>query len=512
MTDERIDITTPSYEEMYYPSTPAIKFIEFIKQFADESNKSALVHYMICDAIMSTRPLNVIQCSRGIGKTTTAEYSVIYAMIFGTFPGIKNQIDYCLFLGDSEDNGVKQFIENVFLKITGNEQFDALITVDKKVKNELVVSVGSRKFWLVGRGAKQSPRGTKRGKLGEIRPQLLIADDVTNEDDAKSELEREEIKTRFNRAFLPALEPGNNKVILIGTPQHEDDIILTKMRNKEWNRVKLPICSTWRADLPEDEFHGAWEDRFPYAEVMSIYRQYKEDGDESGFMQEYMLELMDESDRMFPDENIKYYKYDDVKTKMDNMNMYISCDFNATDSKSADYGVILVVGVTSNGDWLVLDGVFGRFKPTESIDHLFRLVHIYQPLGVGFERIAFQSWSDQWIRQEMIRRNSYFNIVELPDNQKKKKILRISGLEPRFNMKKILLPSDHRKKLIDELVHELKLTTRKECKARHDDAIDTLANFTQMNLVSPGKDSTYNFEKGTFESATLEDFRDSTTF
>ncbi len=496
---ERIDITQPDYSEMYYPSTEAIKFIEFIKQFANESNKSALVHYMIVDAIMSPKPLNVIQCSRGIGKTTTAEYSVIYAMLFGTFPGIKNQIDYCLFLGDSEDNGVKQFVENVFLKITGNEQFEALIKIDKKVKNELVVSVGSRKFWLVGRGAKQSPRGTKRGRLGEIRPQLLIADDVTNEDDAKSELEREEIKTRFNRAFLPALEPGNNKVILIGTPQHEDDIILTKMRNKEWNRVKLPICSTWRADLPEDEFSGAWEDRFPYKEVMAIYKQYKEDGDESGFMQEYMLELMDESDRMFPDENLVTYSYDDIKNKLPNMNVYISADFNAKETKHGDFGSILVLGVTNNNDWLILDGVFGRFKPTESIDHLFRLCRIYDPIGVGMEKVAFQEWGEQWIRQEMIRRNIYFNIMYMSDNSKKKKILRISSLEPRFNMKKVMLPSDHRKKLIDELTHELKLTTRKECKARHDDLIDCLANFTQMQMTAPGKNETFNFDKGTFE-------------
>ena len=498
----RYDVVTPDYAELvdnYTPHVESIKFLEFIKQFANESNKSALIHYIIADSIFSDKPLNVIQCSRGIGKTTMSEYAVIYGMLFGRFPGIKNELNYCLFLGDSEDNGVKQFIENVYLKITGNEQLNALINVDKKVKNELIVSVGSRKFWLVGRGAKQSPRGTRRGKLGEIRPQLLIADDVTNEDDAKSELEREEIKTRFNRAFLPALEPGSNKVILIGTPQHEDDIILTKMRNKEWNRVKLPICSTWRADLGEEEFFGAWEDRFPYGEVMNLYKQYKEDGDESGFMQEYMLELMDEADRMFPDENIVYYKFDDVKNKLDNMNIYISADFTATDSKNADYGVMLVLGVTNNNDWLILDGVFGRFKPNESIDHLFRLVSIYKPLGVGFERIAFQNWAEKWIRQEMIRRNNYFNIIELPDNQRKKKILRISSLEPRFNMQKVIFPEDHRKDLIGELVHEMKLTTRKECKARHDDAIDCLANFTQMNMVAPGKQEVYNFEKGTFE-------------
>jgi len=66
-------------------------------------------------------------------------------------------------------------------------------------------------------------------------------------------------------------------------------------------------------------------------------------------------------------------------------------------------------------------------------------------------------------------------------------------------MKKVMLPSDHRKKLIEELTHELKLTTRKECKARHDDLIDCLANFTQMQMTAPGKNETFNFDKGTFE-------------
>ena len=100
-----------------------------------------------------------------------------------------------------------------------------------------------------------------------------------------------------------------------------------------------------------------------------------------------MLELMDESDRMFPDENIIYYEFDDVKDKLQNMNIYISADFNAKETKHGDFGSILVLGVTNNNDWLLLDGVFGRFKPTESIDHLFRLCKIYDPLGVGFDQL-----------------------------------------------------------------------------------------------------------------------------
>ena len=183
---------------------------------------------------------------------------------------------------------------------------------------------------------------------------------------------------------------------------------------------------------------------------MSIYQQYKEDGDESGFMQEYMLELMDEKDRMFKDEDFVTYKYADVKKKLSNMNFYISCDFNADASTKGDFGVILVVGTTNNNDWLVVDGIHTRELDTSGwIEVLFNMVRVYEPLEVGMEKIAFQSSMIQWIRQEMIRRNHFFNIVELKDNQSKKKINRIETLAPRHHLKKIYLPEDHIKELID---------------------------------------------------------------
>ncbi len=433
----------------------------------------------------------------------------------GTFPGMDREVNYCLFLGDSEDNGVKQFVDAVYLKIINNPKIEALIKIEKKVKNELVVKIGERTFWLVGRGAKQSPRGTKRGPKKDIRPQLLIADDVTNEDDAKSELEREEIKTRFNRAFLPALEPGNKKVILIGTPQHEDDIILTKMRNKEWNRVKLPIAASWRANMVESEFIGAWEDRFPFSEVMATYKQYKEDGDASGFMQEYMLELMDESDRMFPDEGFVHFEYEDIKKNLHNMNYYISTDFNASATKTSDFGVILVIGVTNNNDWFIVDGIHSReLDSSQWIDTLFNFVRTYEPLEVGAEQIAFQSSMNLWIQKEMIRRNQYFNFVEMKDNKSKKKISRIATLAPRHHLKKIHTPTDHCKSLMDELIHEMKMTTRNECKARRDDVIDCLSNFTQLNMIQPGRNETSRFlhDEGVFESDPYSMNRDSTVF
>jgi hypothetical protein len=502
----RIDVINPDYKKLledgYQPHIESIKFIEWQKVFAPEKNKSDLIHYLILDSLFADRPFNVIQCSRGVGKTTTSELVVIYTMLMGRFPGMKDEVNYCLFLGDSEDNGVKQFIDAVYLKIINNPKIEALITIVKKVKNELEVKIGDRTFWLVGRGAKQSPRGTKRGPKKDIRPQLLIADDVTNEDDAKSEIEREEIKTRFNRAFLPALEPGNKKVILIGTPQHEDDIILTKMRNKEWNRVKLPIANEWRPNITKEEFVGAWEDRFPYEEVLATYKQYKEDGDPSGFMQEYMLELMDESDRMFADEDFMTFKYKEVKDKLSNLNFYISTDFNASATKNSDFGVILVIGVTNNNDWMLVDGIHSKELTSSGwIDALFNLCRIYDPLEVGAEQIAFQSSMNEWIRKEMIRRNQFFNFVEMKDNKTKKKISRIATLAPRHHLKKIHLPDDHCKSLVDELVHEMKMTTKKECKARRDDLIDCLSNFTQLSMIAPGKAETavYTHDRGVFD-------------
>jgi phage terminase large subunit-like protein len=71
--------------------------------------------------------------------------------------------------------------------------------------------------------------------------------------------------------------------------------------------------------------------------------------------------------------------------KRDNLNVYIVVDPANSKKKSADYTVMLAIGLAANKDYLVLDIVRDRLSFAERADRLFDLVAKWKPIAVGYE-------------------------------------------------------------------------------------------------------------------------------
>ncbi len=71
-------------------------------------------------------------------------------------------------------------------------------------------------------------------------------------------------------------------------------------------------------------------------------------------------------------------------------NFYISTDFATSTKKSADYSTMAVWAISSNSDWLLVDGQCKRQTMQDNIDDLFRLVQKWRPLSVGIENSGQQ--------------------------------------------------------------------------------------------------------------------------
>ena len=74
----------------YIPSEQALKFVAFVRASGNETNVSPEVHYKIADGLFSSDKKDwklLIECTRGLGKSTTVEYAVIYAAAMGEWPG-----------------------------------------------------------------------------------------------------------------------------------------------------------------------------------------------------------------------------------------------------------------------------------------------------------------------------------------------------------------------------------------------------------------------------------------
>ena len=492
-------------QERYIPSIDALKFIGFIRASRNESNDSPEVHYKIADALFSPDKKDwktLIECTRGLGKSTTVEYAVIYAAAIGEWPGF-GKVPFIVFLGASQEGNVKQFFKNVANKIERSKFISNVLKVKRVTDNELeLVNVNGIETMIVGRGMSTNFRGL-RSKSGD-RPTLVIADDILSNEVATSDAIRNTIDTNWYNSVLPALDPTKHKIVYIGTPISDKDL-LSQLKNSGTYRVeRYPLAP--RFPCEPEQFESIWPDRFTYEYAEDMYKQYKSAGKLQGFAQEYMLEITDLSTLLVEEDDLMWFDYSNVVKNKSYYNIYISTDFATSSKKSADFSTIGVWAVSNNNDWLLVDGQCIRQSMQENIEDLFRYVRKWKPLSVGIESSGQQGGFLSIIEEMKQSRNVWFQFAKKPGSKEpgirptKDKVHRfVTGVQPKFKQNKVWFPrpetirgSNYRLfELVEEMCAELsKFTMSGGVKTlKHDDAIDLLNQLSEMEIYTPSEEA-----------------------
>lgn len=488
----------------YIPSEEALKFISFIRAAGNEEFTSPEIHYRMADKLFSADKAdkNVLEeCCRGVGKSTVAEYAVIYAAALGEWPGF-GKCPFIIFLGASAEGNVKQFFKNVASKVTNSTFLSSVVTVKRVTDKEIeLVNSDGVEIFIAGKGMNVNWRGA-RSPAGH-RPSILLADDILHNDSATSETIRKTIETNWFASALPALAP-RHKIIYIGTPISEDDLLHKLKNSGSYSVVRFPLCEKF--PVPEEEYRSVWPDRFTYGYASDMYNQFKAAGTTQLFYQEYLLQVTDLSTLLVEDEDIQWYDPTIIKKNKGNYNFYISTDFATSVKKSADFSTIGVWAVSSNSDWLLVDGQCKRQSMQENIDDLFRYVKRWSPLSVGIESSGQQGGFISIIQEMMMKRNIWFTIAKKAGSKdlgirplRDKDHRFVTGVQPKFKQNKIWLPqpelcnniSGGLGGLVEELTHELsRYTLAGGVKAlAHDDALDLLNQLSEMDIYVPSDDS-----------------------
>lgn len=486
----------------YIPTDESLMFINFLRATGNEENNSPEVHYRIADALFSKDKKDwnlVIECTRGLGKSTTLEYAIIYVAAIGHWPNFGNT-PFIVFLGASLEGNVKAFFKNVQSKIENSEFLRSLLTINRCVDNEIeLVNKDGVETIITGRGMGTNWRGI-RSKRGD-RPSVLVADDILPSEVMTSEALRATIEMNWFNSALPALNPMKHKVIYIGTPLSESDL-LHKLKNSGQYRVeKYPLCSKF--PCKEEEYDSIWPDRFSYEYAMKMYKQFEAAGKTQSFYTEYMLDVTDLSTLLVEEDDIQWFDRSQLIKNKASYNYYISTDWATSTKKSADYSVICVWAVNSDGGWMLVDGQCIRQTMQENIDDLFKYVQKWKPISVGLETSGQQGGFLSILTDMMMQRNSWFQLAKKKGSKEpgirpvKDKVHRfVTGVQPKFKQGKIWFPKpellgkagDVRLlELIEEAVNELsKFTMAGGVKAlKHDDFIDTLNQLSEMDVYEP---------------------------
>ncbi len=477
----------------YVPSEFALFFMNFIKLVngkVGESNKTPPVHLKMLDKVVGDKDYIANLCFRGAAKTTLFfEYFVLFLAVFGYLPNF-GEISGLIYVSDSMENGVKSARKNVEFRYNNSEFLKEWLPVAKFTDNYLEFEnkeghkLGCKMF-----GAKTGLRGTK---IFGKRPPLAILDDLISDDDATSRVQMQAIKDTVYKGVDYALDPTRRKVIFNGTPFAKGDIMVEAVESGAWDVNVWPVCEQFPCE--EHEFRGAWEDRFTYDFVMKAYQRAVLNGKVAAFMQEMMLRISSDEERLVQDSEIREYSLKALLEYKSSYNFYITTDFATSESQSADFSVISVWAINANGDWFWVDGICERQDMAKTIDSLFRLVQIYRPQSVGVEITGQQGAFIKWLQQEMMTRNIWFNFASSEKSGAPgirpviNKLTRFNLVVPLFKAGKMYFPEEMKaSKIMGHFYGQIKLATMNGLKGK-DDCIDTISMLMYMNAWKPSED------------------------
>ena len=493
----------------YIPTDEALKFIAFIRAGGLEENISPVAHYQIADALFSSDKADwnvVIECMRGLGKSTLAEYVFIYVSALGYWPGF-GKAPFWVFLGASQEGNVKMWGKNIASKVENSPFFSSILTVIRQTDTEVELrNTDGYETMCAGRGMNTNWRGI-RSRTGD-RPSILLADDVLPNDVMTSETIRKTIETNWFNSALPAIHPTRHKIIYIGTPLSEADLLHKLKRSGAYRIVQFPLCEKF--PVAEEDFVSIWPDRFTYEYTLKMYNQFKEAGKTQSFYTEYLLQVVDLTTLLVDEEDIRYFDPDIVRRNIHRYSVYISTDFAVSTKQSADFSAIAVWAISSASDWMLIDGQCKRQSMQDNLDDLFRYCRIYNPLGVGIETSGQQQGFLSIIDDMSIRTNTYIPLARKrgskeigirPDTNKTRRFVR--GVQPKFEQRKVWLPKPDTLRrsetdyltAVQELQAELAILTLAGGTEAlpHDDMIDTMNQLSEIDVI-PGNDSAVDMD------------------
>ena len=485
-----------SYSELnattYMPTDFALTFMNFIKLVngvEGESHKTPPVHLKMLDKVITPNSYIANLCFRGAAKTTLfMEYFTLYLAMFNYIPYL-GKVEGMIYVSDSMDNGVKSARKNIQFRYDNSEFLQRW--VPKAVFTDNYLEFKNSEGGILGVkmfGAKTGLRGTK---IFGKRPVVAVLDDLVSDDDSKSRAAMIAIKDTVYKGVNHALDPTRRKVIFNGTPFNMDDILIEAVESGAWDVNVWPVCEKFPCS--EEEFVGAWEDRFTFGYVKEQYDMAAKTGKLAAFFQELMLRITSEEERLIQDGDIRWYSRTRLLENKHTFNFYITTDFATSAKQTADYSVISVWAYNSNGDWFWVDGICVRQTMDKTIDDLFRLVPMYKPQQVGIEVTGQQGAFISWIRNEMITRNVWFSMASSDEKGNNPgirpitdKLSRLNLVVPWFKAGKVHFPEEMKTTpIVGHFMEQLRLATSSGIKGK-DDCLDTIS---MLGFLKPWKPS-----------------------
>jgi len=524
---ETIDYSFPNYT----PSDDALEFFNLMRlvEGKDFEYNTPLFHYFIIDAIfghvkaenfpysdevkktihLNQRRIAIVATRGGAKSSVVTKFLPLYLAIKGRMPKNKQKIRFVIGIAASAEGGARVISKALGAMINESEfcqeYFESIRITESEV--ELVRkgkgSAKNRTFLMRNMGWAGGIRGI-RDSYGE-RPDMALLDDIIpNSAAAHSETQMDQLNTIVQSDILNALIGGNKGyVISVATPFTENDVVWKTLTSGVYTPLIFPICEKIDEHMTPDEIVSIWPAMHP---PQAIYEQYiaaKMSGNLQSFMQERMLRITSEEDRLIPEHMLSWYDNRNLILKnIHNFTVIITTDFTAGNTKKGDYSGIAVWAINVNDDKFLVDLFLQKCTIQEQYDALFNFVQKWGTAGttleVGVEIDGQQQLNINRLEAMMIERNVWFRFARQKGKPASQTGIRTSGMKnklerlratiPDFEMHRIKFPRELQDTAeMKELLSEIRKTNTSIITSVHDDGLDLIS---QLMLIDYPKAST----------------------
>lgn len=443
--DAALDTYDPTFPR-YTPSQEAFEFFTLMRlvEGKDFDFDTPIAHYFMVDMLLGyiedplmfpyseevCRTIEIDKLaigfmeSRGLAKSTVViSFFGVYSAIKGKLPNGIGDVYFYLWLAASSKGGARinalavraMCEESVWLK----DYFEEMRFTE--TESEFVRKGNgpkkNRSFLIRYQGINTGVRGSR---YGERRPDLIGLDDaILNTAAAYSKVMTANLEDIIYSDALAALKGGGKgRIIITFTPFHYNDVNTKAILNGAFTPTIIPIAKNFDIEKPNltaRDIISSWEDMHPSTAIAKMVRSAKKANKLKAFLQERMLRLSSDADRLVPEKCIQFTDTTLIQEHIYAYNLYITTDFTTTSGENSDFSGAAVWALGNNGDWFMLDLVLRKMTMQEQYTTVLDWAARYRRMGkdieLGIEVDGSQTAHIFSLKKIMLERSDFYSFA-----------------------------------------------------------------------------------------------------
>jgi hypothetical protein len=244
------------------------------------------------------------------------------------------------------------------------------------------------------------------GQAAGHRSDILLADDIIDQKNAMTEVQRGHASAWFWKEVEPVLEPVTGQWIILATPWSHNDLYAEIKEN--WGEDEtadfefLHVKALYQAKNTEGalEWRSYWPARFPVQEMLNKKRTRPLE-----FVSQYMCEPIDTTYSFLQKDWLRLVELGseelpDKEWIRDNWTVYFGIDPTWSGKRQADQFSCVVGAVNpENRRGYIVDAAHAQLSPTDAMTMVQNMADFWRPTLINFEENAAQIFlKEQYIQ------------------------------------------------------------------------------------------------------------------